>query len=252
MENVFSLSGSRAVVTGGGSGIGLAIAAHMAGAGAEVVVCGRRKEPLDRACAGIGRRAKSYVMDLTRLPEIPSFIETVEREQGEIGILVNNAGINLKKDATETTDADFADLLLTDLQAVFAISRESGRRMAERGRGSIIMILSMASIMGIPKVAAYTAAKAALAGLVRELSTELSPRGVTVNGIAPGWIETEMSARAFSGDPDRLRKVLGRTPAGRLGKPEEIAYAAVFLASPAARFITGAILPVDGGASIGF
>ena len=124
--------------------------------------------------------------------------------------------------------------------------------MVQRKNGTILMILSMASLFGIPQVSAYTAAKSALAGLVRELATELSPHGITVNGIAPGWFDTAMSRNAFADDPKRLEKVLSRTPAGRLGRTEEVAYASVFLSSDAARFITGAILPVDGGASIGF
>jgi len=124
--------------------------------------------------------------------------------------------------------------------------------MAERGCGCIIMVSSMASQYGIPKVVAYTASKAAVEGMTRALAVELSPKGIRVNCLAPGFIETPMSARALDQDPDRKRRVLERTPLGRLGKPEEVGYAAVFLASDAASYITGAVLAVDGGNSIGF
>lgn len=252
MDALYTLSQRRALITGGGTGIGLSIATEMAAAGAEVTICGRRRDVLERAAAAIGNGTTFFVQDLNNLSQIPEFVQRVEQEQGPIDILVNNAGVNMKRSALETGDEDFARVLLTDLQAVFAITRECGGGMVERGSGSVIMILSMASLFGIPLVSAYTAAKSALGGLVRELATELSPHGVTVNGIAPGWIDTAMSQKAFSDDPLRLEKVLSRTPAGRLGRTEEIAYASVFLASDAARFITGAILPVDGGASIGF
>ena len=124
--------------------------------------------------------------------------------------------------------------------------------MIERRSGSILFITSMAAIFGIPQVVAYTAAKSACTGMVRALATELSPHGVRVNAIAPGWIETDMTRKAMDGDPERRRKILGRTPMGRFGETDDIGQAAVFLCSPAAKFITGVVLPVDGGASIGF
>ncbi len=144
-------------------------------------------------------------------------------------------------------------LLQTVVDAWFAgANSSSAARMVTRGQGSIIMIISMAALFGIPLVSAYSAAKAGLLGLTRALATELSPRGVRVNAIAPGFIDTAMSRRALQTDEARLLKVLGRTPAGRLGEPADVGYAAVYLSSPAARFITGVVLPVDGGASIGF
>lgn len=252
MESKFSLEGKRALVTGGGTGIGLAISREIAAAGGEVVICGRRQQPLEEAVRSIGRKVRFYIRDLTELGAIPGFVRRVTDECGPLDILVNNAGINLKRTVTETSDSDFTEVITTDLLSVFALTRECSREMTTRAEGSVIMMLSMASLFGIPQVSAYTAAKSALAGLVRELATELSPHGITVNGVAPGWIDTAMSRTAFAGDPERLNKVLSRTPAARLGTPEEIAYAVRFLASPAARFITGAIVPVDGGASIGF
>lgn len=252
MNDIFSLEGKRALVTGGGTGIGLAISKELSSAGAEVVICGRREVPLKDAIADIGGGSRYYIQDLTRLEAVPEFIQRIGRDCGPIDILVNNAGINLKRAAGDTSDDDFASVLRTDLLSVFSVTRECSREMVKRRGGSIIMMLSMASLFGIPQVSAYTAAKSALAGLIRELATEYSPDGITVNGVAPGWIDTAMSRKAFDGDPERLKKVLARTPAGRLGTTEEIAYAVRFLSSPGARFITGAIIPVDGGASIGF
>ena len=124
--------------------------------------------------------------------------------------------------------------------------------MVERKQGTILFTASMASLFGIPLVIAYAAAKTAMIGVVRTLTTELSPHGIRVNAIAPGWIETEMSRHALEGDPARMNKVIGRTPMAKLGEPADIGWAAVYLASPAGKFVTGTILPVDGGASIGF
>ena len=124
--------------------------------------------------------------------------------------------------------------------------------MIARKKGSILFIASMASLMGIPGVVAYSTAKSGIVGMVRTLATEWSPAGVRVNAIAPGWIETAMSAKAMAGDPERKRKVLSRTPAGVFGKPEDVGYAAVYLSSPAAAYVTGVVLPVDGGTSMSF
>ena len=138
------------------------------------------------------------------------------------------------------------------LVGAFSMSRHAARRMMERGNGNILYIASMASLFGIPYVSAYAAAKTAHLGLVRTLATEWSGRGVRINAIAPGWIVTEMSRTAFENNPERKAKVLGRTPMQQLGGPEDIGWTAAFIASPAAKFITGTCIPVDGGASIGF
>ena len=143
-------------------------------------------------------------------------------------------------------------VIATNLQGSFALTREIGRTMAGRKRGSIVMISSMAALFGIPNVSAYSASKAALLGLTRQLAVELGPRGIRVNAIAPGFIETDMNRDIFRKDPDRLRKIMARTPLGRLGLADDVAEAAVYLTSPAARFVTGICLPVDGGMSIGF
>jgi gluconate 5-dehydrogenase len=248
----FRLDGQRALITGGSAGLGFAIAEAMTTAGAGVTITGRREAALRRACDQLGSQARYIVHDVTDLALVPHLVRDVEDRFGPLDILVNNAGNHLKKPAVETSDAEFAQVITTHLFGSYALSRECGRRMMERGRGSIILILSMAALFGIPQVSAYTAAKSALLGLTRSLATEFSPRGVRVNAIAPGWIETAMTRHAHQNDPARTVRVLERTPLGRMGEPEDVGYAAVYLSSPAARFVTGIVLPVDGGVSIGF
>lgn len=248
----FLLDGALALITGGGSGLGLAMAKCMAAAGARVVLAGRGEEKLKQAAAQIGGQAGYVTHDVTDLPATPGLVEKVTRRFGPISILVNNAGIHLKKAATETTDEEFLQVLTTHVLGAHALSRAVAPGMMERGNGSILFIASMASLIGIPKVVAYSAAKSAYLGMVRALATELSPRGVRVNAIAPGWIETAITRAAMQGDPARREKVLGRTPMGRFGEADDVGMAAVYLCSPAAKFVTGVVLPVDGGVSIGF
>jgi NAD(P)-dependent dehydrogenase (short-subunit alcohol dehydrogenase family) len=252
VNSAFRLDGQLALVTGGGAGLGLAIARAMTESGAGVVLTGRHGDALQRACGELGVRAHYVVHDVTDLPAIPGVVEDIEARYGPLDILVNNAGNHLKKPAVETSDAELAGVIAAHLCGAFALSRECGLRMMAREHGSIVFILSMAALFGIPQVSAYTAAKTGLLGLTRSLATEFSPRGVRVNAIAPGWIDTAMTRAAHQGDPARRAKVLERTPLGRLGDPPDVGYAAVYLCSPAARFVTGIVLPVDGGASIGF
>jgi gluconate 5-dehydrogenase len=249
---VFSLRGEVALITGGGTGIGLAIAKAMHAAGATVVLTGRREAELVAAVAGLGERAACIVHDVTDLEAAPALVERIERAHGPLTCLVNNAGQNLKKPAIETTAAEFEAIMRTHVFGAHALTRAVAPGMIRRGRGSVLFTASMASLFGIPQVIAYTAAKSAYVGLVKGYATELSPHGIRVNAIAPGWIDTAMSRRAFEGDPARKARILGRTPLAKLGDTADIGWAAVYLASPAAAFVTGVILPVDGGVSIGF
>nr|WP_295929140.1 glucose 1-dehydrogenase [uncultured Dyadobacter sp.] len=249
---VFSLEGKLALVTGGGSGIGFHIAQCLAKAGARVVITGRREAVLQEALGSLGPDARYFVNDITDLKTIPGLIADIEAQAGAIDILVNNAGINMKKHAVEVSDEDFDRIVQTNLHAVFSITRECGKRMIERRRGSILMVTSMAALYGIDRVVAYTASKSAVGGMVKALTTEFSPYNVRVNAVAPGFIETPMMLTAMNGDPSRRDKAMDRTPMGIWGKPEDIGWAAVFLSSDAAKFITGVSLPVDGGNSIGF
>ncbi|GAB3296289.1 SDR family NAD(P)-dependent oxidoreductase [Hymenobacter humi] len=250
--NVFSLEGKLALITGGGTGIGLAIAQCMAAAGATVVITGRREEVLRDAVESLGQAAKYIVNDINDLSSIEGLVAEIEAAYGPLDILVNNAGINLKKPALEVTDEEFGRILHTNLHAVFALTRACAARMVPRRKGVILMISSMAAYYGIDRVVAYAASKSAVEGMVKVLASEFSAQGVRVNAIAPGFIETEMSRKAMNSDPDRRDRAMRRTPMGAFGKAEDIGHAAVFLASPAARYITGVSLPVDGGNSIGF
>jgi len=252
MKNVFDLSGKTVLVTGGGTGLGFAISQAMISAGARVLIAGRREDALAGACKSLGTNASYKVFDISLLEKIPAFVKDVETTLSHVDVLVNNAGINMKKEFLQVTDADFESIMRINQQAAFALSREFARGMVQRGTGCIIMISSMAAKYGIPKVISYTAAKSAIEGMTRAMAVDLSPLGVRVNCIAPGFIETDMSAKALNNDPERKARVLSRTPMGFLGKPEDVGYAAVFLASDAAKYITGVSLPVDGGNSIGF
>jgi len=240
------------LVTGGAAGIGYAIAAAFVAEGATVLIVGRGKEKLAHARKTLGGSVLTFDADLNAIERIPSVVTEIQKAAGPIDVLVNNAGINVKKKALDLSDAEFQDVVRTNQTAVFAITREVGRSMVARGTGSIIMISSMASRYGIPNVVGYTASKSAVEGMTRAFAVEWSPAGVRVNCIAPGFIVTAMSSRAFESDPGRKEKVLARTPLGRLGEPADVANAALFLASVQSKFITGTILTVDGGNSIGF
>jgi len=170
-----------------------------------------------------------------------------------VDILVNNAGRNQKKPLLETTDEDLAAILQTNVQGAFALSREVARRMIGNNKsGSILLISSMAAVMGIDRVVSYSTAKSGLTGMMRTMVADLSPFNIRVNAIAPGWIESEMLATALDGDKARKEKVMNRIPAKALGKPVHIGYAALFLASDAAAYVSGVLLPVDGGAAYHF
>lgn len=241
-----------AIVTGGGSGIGSAIAEKFILGGLHTVIVGRDPAKLKSMKDQWGERCSTVAADLTDLGALPGLVAGIAEKHGHIDVLVNNAGIHLKKEFTEVSDAEFQSILMTNVTAVFALSREVAKIMIRQGGGSIINISSMASQYGIPQVIAYTASKSAVEGMTRAMAVDLSPRGIRVNCIAPGFIATDMSSKAFDKDRERKQKVLSRTPMGHLGHPSDVGDAAFFLASDAARYVTGVVLPVDGGNSIGF
>jgi NAD(P)-dependent dehydrogenase (short-subunit alcohol dehydrogenase family) len=249
---VFSLTGKRALITGGGSGLGLAIATAMAQAGALVVLAGRRGDILAKAAAAIGPAATAATVDLAATDTLGEFTAQVEHDHGAIDILVNNAGNTVKKPFEDSTLAEFDSVMNVHLRGPIELTRHIVRRQLARGEGNILFTASMTSFIGQPLVHGYTAAKSALLGVVRALSAEFAGRGIRVNGIAPGWIDTELFRGATSNDPERLRKILGRIQMQRVGTPEEIGWACVFLASPAASYVTGQTLVVDGGGLVGF
>lgn len=250
--NEFSLEGEIALITGGGSGLGFGIAECFVASGARVVLVGRREDVLKRAAKKLGKSASFEVHDITLVDEAQSLVQKVSQNVGPISVLVNNAGIHLKKTAVDTTPAEFSSVLQTHVVAAFSLTRAVLPQMLKSKHGNILFTASMASLFGIPLVIAYSAAKSAYWGMVRSLATEVSAQGVRVNAIAPGWIESDMMLNALNGDPERSKKILGRTPMKCFGVPRDIGLAATYLCSPAARFVTGVFLPVDGGASIGF
>ncbi len=241
-----------AIVTGGGSGIGLAIAERFIQTNIKTIIIGRSATKLAEAKKLLGDGCITISYDLNNLSGIPALVETIIKEHGTIDILINNAGINSKKDLIDVSDEDFQQIISTNINAMFTLSREVIKTMLPNKKGSIVNISSMASQYGIPKVIAYTASKSAIEGMTRAMAVELSPNGIRVNCIAPGFIATEMSAKALNNDAERKAKVMGRTPMGFMGEPSDIGEAALFLASDAAKYITGVVLPVDGGNSIGF
>jgi gluconate 5-dehydrogenase len=251
-QNPFSLEGETALITGGGSGIGLGIASCFVQSGARVILTGRNEGKLAAAAAGLGESATWEVHDVSRPEENTNLVNRIRERCGPPSILVNNAGNHLKKTAVDTTEEEFNEVIQTHVVGAFSLASAFLPDMIAAQHGSILFIASMASLFGIPMLTAYSAAKSAHLGLVYTLAVENSQFGVRINAIAPGWIETAMVKKAMSGDPERARKVLSRTPMNRFGSAEEIGWTATFLCSPAASYITGAILPVDGGTSIGF
>jgi NAD(P)-dependent dehydrogenase (short-subunit alcohol dehydrogenase family) len=241
-----------AIVTGGGSGLGFAIAQKFIAHGITVIIAGRDAEKLKKAKDQLGELCYAKECDVSNLSSIPAFTGDIIKQFGQIDILVNNAGINQKKELTEVTDEEFQNIITTNLCAVFAMSREVVKNMLKRNSGCIINISSMAAQYGLPKVIAYSASKTAIDGMTRAMAVELSPKGIRVNAIAPGFIYSAMTAKALDSDPERKAKVFSRTPMGRMGDPEDIAEAALYLAGEGAKYVTGVVLPVDGGNSIGF
>lgn len=248
----FRLDGEVALITGGGSGLGLGMARAMHAAGARVVLVGRRAEMVRNAAEELGEGAYWEEADVTAFATTPDLVARVHDRVGPVSILCNNAGHNFKKLAVETSVEEFSGMLNTHVLAAHNLTNCVLPAMLAAGHGSILFTASMTSLLGMPGVIAYSAAKSAYVGMVRALSTEVAGQGVRVNAIAPGWIESPMLRKALDGDPTRSARILQRTPMQRFGEAEDIGRAAVYLCSPAAKFVTGVLLPIDGGASQGF
>lgn len=245
--SLFSLAGSRALVTGASRGLGRAMAEALAAAGADVACVDR--SATDETAAAVrtaGRSAWQLAADLSDRDAILRLVEQVEREVGEIDILVNNAGTIRRAPATEYSLDDWDLVLRTNLDSVFMLSQQFGRRMVERGRGKIINIASLLAFSGGITVPAYTASKSAVAGLTRALANEWAGRGVQVNAIAPGYFRTD-NTRALRENEVRNAEITARIPAGRWGEPQDLAGPVVFLASSASDYVNGHVLVVDGG-----
>jgi gluconate 5-dehydrogenase len=245
----FDLSGRTAVVTGGGSGLGFAIARGLAQAGARVVINGRNRAKLDAAAAQLvadGHAVSVAAFDVTDEAAVNAGMGDIERAAGPVDILVNNAAVNIRKPFDQYTLAEWRALQEANFDGPFLVTRTVVPGMKARRRGKIINICSLASDIGRPNIVAYAASKGGLRMMTRALAVELAPHNVQVNGISPGFFRTEMNT-ALIGNAEFSAWVEKRTPAGRWGDPPEIAGAAVFLASPAADYVTGHLLYVDGG-----
>ena len=242
-----------ALITGGSSGIGYATARRFLCEKYLTIITGRNVEKLNKAVEELGDNCVGIAFDMACMKKIPEFVQVLQQKYGRIDVLVNNAGINQKKEFMDTSDDEFEKIITVNQTALFSLSREVVKVMLQQeSRGSIVNITSMTAHYGIPKVISYTASKSALHGMTRAMAVELSPLGIRVNSVAPGFIKTPMSCKALDNDPERKNKVLSRTPMGTLGKTEDVANAIYFLASEQAAFITGETLKVDGGNSIGF
>jgi 2-deoxy-D-gluconate 3-dehydrogenase len=243
----FSLANRTAIVTGANTGLGQGLALALADAGADIAAVGRT-EPVETAerVAAVGRRLEFVHADLSA-PRPASIVADVLRKFAAVDILVNNAGIIRRQDALTMEESDWDEVMNVNLKSVFFLSQAVARHIVERrARGKIISVASMLSFQGGVRVASYTSSKSGLAGLTRLLANEWAPHGINVNAIAPGYFATDNTA-ALRADPKRNAEILARIPANRWGEPEDLAGAAVFLASSASDYVHGVILPVDGG-----
>jgi 2-dehydro-3-deoxy-D-gluconate 5-dehydrogenase len=243
----FDLTGKAALVTGANTGIGQAIAVALAEAGADVSIAGRSEpaETLTRIRA-TGRKAINVKADLSSTEPLQRVVDETLIGLGRIDILVNNAGIIRRADLLDFSEEDWDAVTDTNLKTLFFLSQAAARHMVERGTGKIINIASLLTFQGGIRVPSYAAAKSGVGGVTKAMANELAVKGVQVNAIAPGYISTDNTA-ALRADETRNRQILERIPTGRWGKPEDIAGAALFLASPASDYVTGHILAVDGG-----
>lgn len=245
---IFDLDKRTALVVGGGSGLGEAMAIGLAEAGANVVVAGRNGVKLMNVVNRIkdsGGRASSLVMDILDTNSVDTTVDLVAKKFGRIDILVNSAGVHLKKPTLEVTDDEWTGVMETNLTGAFRVCRAVGKKMVEAKGGKIINIASLGSFVALTDAAAYTASKAGVVLLTKNLAVELAPYNVQVNAIAPGVFRTSLNEKVLVGS--RLERILNNTPAKRLGTTDEIAGTAVYLASRASDFVTGSVITVDGG-----
>jgi 2-deoxy-D-gluconate 3-dehydrogenase len=247
MFDLFNLAGRTALVTGANTGLGQGIAVALAQAGADIVAVGRS----DAADTGarvtaLGRRFLDVRADLSTTAPVRDVVDAALKLNGRLDIVVNNAGIIRRADSLDVEEADWDAVIDTNLKSVFFLSQAAARHMAAHGGGKIVNIASLLSFQGGIRVPAYAASKSAVAGLTRALANEWAAQGINVNAIAPGYFDTNNTA-ALRADPVREPAILARIPAGRWGQPQDLAGAAVFLASRASDYVHGIVLPVDGG-----
>jgi NAD(P)-dependent dehydrogenase (short-subunit alcohol dehydrogenase family) len=251
-QDLFNLEGKAAVITGASGGIGKAIALALAAHGAEVLVAGRNPDKTREAAAAVssqGRRAVPFILEITSRESAQHMAEAALKEFGHIDILVNSAGMNIRKEILSITDADWDQVLTTNLKGVLYCCQAVGKHMVERKYGKIINISSISSFLGHPARGAYAASKGGLVQLTRVMATEWAPYNINVNAISPAAVDTPF-IDGLKKDRHRLDRELERIPLARIGTPEDVAGAAVFLASRASDFVTGHNLFVDGGRTV--
>lgn len=247
--DLFRLDGSTALVVGGGGGLGGAMARGLAGAGAAVAVADAAKDRAGRvadAIARAGGRALAVEVDVTSAASVERMIDGVERALGPVDVLVNSAGVTRRAPAADFAEEDWHRVIAVNLTGVFLACQAMGRRMLERGRGQIVNIASIAGEIGLAGTVAYAASKGGVVNLTRALAVEWAPRGVRVNAIAPSWFDTDMGG-LIRAEPGYAERAMRRVPMGRMGQPEELVGAVIYLASAASTMVTGHVLAVDGG-----
>lgn len=248
--DLFDLSGRAALVTGGNGGIGLAMAAALGRAGANIVLAARDADKGEAALAALRRDgidARFVAFDAGDSQSCRDAVHAGAAAFGRLDILVCNAGMSIRKLPEDLAEAEWRQVMAVNLDGPFFCAQAAFPAMKARGRGKIITIASVYASLGAPKVAAYAASKGGVAQLTRSLAAAWAPHGIQVNAIVPGWIDTDLTARARVDVAGLADAVVARTPAGRWGVPGDLAGAAVFLASPASDFVTGTMLEVDGG-----
>lgn len=245
---MFSLDGKRALVTGAGRGLGRAVAEGFGAAGAQVALVSRTASELAETAEVIGSNASTFPADVSDSAKIPGLLDRVEESLGGgVDIVVHAAGVQHRQPAQQFSAQEWDRVISINLTAPFLLSQEIGKRQLDRGQeGSHIFIGSLTSHISLPDAVAYTASKSGIYGVIRNLSTEWSRHGIRVNGIGPGYFRTKLTEAVFT-DPDRKQKMIDRIPMKRFGNPEDLAGAAIFLASSASGYVTGQLLMVDGG-----
>lgn len=250
---LFDLSGKVAVVTGGNGGIGLGMARGMADCGATILVVGRNDDKNAAAVAALsesGATATAFICDLSDLDAVPGIVAEAERRFGGLDIVINNAGMNIRKPPQDYTMAEWREVLTVNLDSAFALSHAAHPALCRRGGGKIINIGSMMSIFGASFATPYATSKGGIVQMTKALACAWAADNIQVNAVLPGWIDTDLTRRARQEVTGLHERVLERTPAGRWGKPEDHAGIAAFLASAASDFVTGTAIAVDGGFSV--
>lgn len=246
------LKNKIALITGGGTGIGAGIARKFAKEGAQVVICGRREAQLKETADAIdqdGGEILYCIADISSQKDIQEMMQTIELKFGIVDILVNNAGVYIPDDVTSTSEEEWDRVMDIDAKGVYLMSKAVLPKMLTKGKGKIINIASIAGLIGFEKSAAYCAAKGAVVNLTREMALDYASKGICVNAIAPGVIDTDMT-KAFLDNDEAKQGFLSKTPVGRVGTPEDIAHGAVYLASDESDFVVGQTLVIDGGWTI--